>query len=196
MSRKNIINRKGAGKGLIFDIKRFAVHDGPGIRTTIFFKGCPLHCLWCHNPESIARGLELIARSSPLLPLLFLRQASVRSRPFRPDRKTARSSSTGPSATSAANAPKPACTRPRNRRPADDGRRRRGRGERKTDLFYEQSGGGVTLSGGEPSGPARVRDRAPRRTPGPRDPDRPRHVGTGEQGRPRPGRGGRRPDPL
>ena len=40
-------------KGLIFDIKRFAVHDGPGIRTTVFFKGCPLKCAWCHNPESI-----------------------------------------------------------------------------------------------------------------------------------------------
>lgn len=39
---------------LISDIKRMAVHDGPGIRTTVFFKGCPLKCLWCHNPESIA----------------------------------------------------------------------------------------------------------------------------------------------
>jgi len=38
---------------MIFDIKRFAVHDGPGIRTTVFLKGCPLHCSWCHNPESI-----------------------------------------------------------------------------------------------------------------------------------------------
>ena len=36
----------------IFDIKRFAVHDGPGIRTTVFLKGCPLDCWWCHNPES------------------------------------------------------------------------------------------------------------------------------------------------
>ncbi|HDR68115.1 MAG TPA: 4Fe-4S cluster-binding domain-containing protein, partial [Bacteroidaceae bacterium] len=35
----------------IFDIKRFAVHDGPGIRTTVFLKGCPLKCRWCHNPE-------------------------------------------------------------------------------------------------------------------------------------------------
>ena len=40
-------------KGIIFDIKRFAVHDGPGIRTTVFMKGCPLSCWWCHNPESI-----------------------------------------------------------------------------------------------------------------------------------------------
>jgi pyruvate formate lyase activating enzyme len=38
--------------GIIFDIKHFAIHDGPGIRTTVFFKGCPLNCWWCHNPES------------------------------------------------------------------------------------------------------------------------------------------------
>lgn len=37
---------------LIFDIKRYAIHDGPGIRTTLFVKGCPLRCVWCHNPES------------------------------------------------------------------------------------------------------------------------------------------------
>ena len=41
------------GKGLIFDIKKYAINDGPGIRVTIFFKGCPLSCVWCHNPESI-----------------------------------------------------------------------------------------------------------------------------------------------
>jgi len=45
-------------EGVIFDIKRMALHDGPGIRQTVFFKGCPLHCLWCHNPES--RSMEIV----------------------------------------------------------------------------------------------------------------------------------------
>ena len=40
-------------KGIVFDIKEFTVHDGPGIRTTVFLKGCPLRCLWCHNPEGM-----------------------------------------------------------------------------------------------------------------------------------------------
>ena len=47
-------------KGMIFDIKKFAVHDGPGIRTTVFFKGCPLRCLWCHNPEGISVAPEIM----------------------------------------------------------------------------------------------------------------------------------------
>jgi pyruvate formate lyase activating enzyme len=42
--------------GRIFDIQRFSIHDGPGIRTAVFLKGCPLHCAWCHNPESISPG--------------------------------------------------------------------------------------------------------------------------------------------
>ena len=40
--------------GMIFDIQRFSVHDGPGIRTTVFMKGCPLRCKWCHNPEGLS----------------------------------------------------------------------------------------------------------------------------------------------
>lgn len=46
--------------GNIFNIQRFCVHDGPGVRTVLFFKGCPLHCLWCCNPESQSTGRELM----------------------------------------------------------------------------------------------------------------------------------------
>ncbi len=45
--------------GLVFSIERGSVHDGPGLRTTVFLKGCPLHCLWCHNPESQCFSPEL-----------------------------------------------------------------------------------------------------------------------------------------
>jgi pyruvate formate lyase activating enzyme len=48
---------------LVFDIKKFSVHDGPGIRTTVFFKGCPLRCQWCHNPESQRLGRERLYRA-------------------------------------------------------------------------------------------------------------------------------------
>ena len=44
--------KSGEKKALVFDIQRFCLHDGPGIRTTLFFKGCSLRCAWCHNPES------------------------------------------------------------------------------------------------------------------------------------------------
>lgn len=46
-------------QGLIFNIQYFNIHDGPGIRTVVFFKGCPLRCQWCSNPEAINRDLEL-----------------------------------------------------------------------------------------------------------------------------------------
>ncbi len=46
--------------GRVFDIKRYSIHDGPGIRTTVFLKGCSLNCLWCHNPESVTATPELM----------------------------------------------------------------------------------------------------------------------------------------
>jgi pyruvate formate lyase activating enzyme len=49
--------------GVIFDIKRFALHDGPGIRTTVFFKGCPMKCPWCHNPESQKKCPERVGKN-------------------------------------------------------------------------------------------------------------------------------------
>lgn len=47
-------------RGCIFDIREFTVHDGPGIRTTVFLKGCPLRCNWCHNPESLSPFPQLM----------------------------------------------------------------------------------------------------------------------------------------
>ena len=63
MTDSNFLNPKGfqnlSGlEPLIFDIKRYAINDGPGIRIVIFLKGCNLHCMWCHNPEGISAGQE------------------------------------------------------------------------------------------------------------------------------------------
>jgi pyruvate formate lyase activating enzyme len=49
--------------GIIFDVRRFSLHDGPGIRTTVFLKGCPLRCVWCHNPESISPNVQLLYKT-------------------------------------------------------------------------------------------------------------------------------------
>ena len=56
--------RKENPRGLIFNIQRFSIHDGPGIRTTIFFKGCPLACLWCCNPEGQKSEKELLVNKN------------------------------------------------------------------------------------------------------------------------------------
>ena len=54
-------------KGMIFDIKEMAVHDGPGIRTTVFLKGCPLRCVWCHNPEGLSAVPQLMYKEARCL---------------------------------------------------------------------------------------------------------------------------------
>jgi pyruvate formate lyase activating enzyme len=53
--------------GNIIDVKRFTVHDGPGIRSTVFLKGCGLHCAWCHNPEGIENGIGLWYFAGPCI---------------------------------------------------------------------------------------------------------------------------------
>ncbi|MCB0546673.1 MAG: glycyl-radical enzyme activating protein [Phaeodactylibacter sp.] len=64
-------------KGLIFDIKRYAIHDGPGIRLTVFFKGCPLSCWWCHNPESRSPRPERLIKTVRIGEKEFQREETV-----------------------------------------------------------------------------------------------------------------------
>ena len=46
-------------EGFVLKIKRFSLHDGPGIRTSVFLKGCPLNCIWCHSPEGISQDISI-----------------------------------------------------------------------------------------------------------------------------------------
>ncbi len=95
----------------IFDIKRFALHDGPGIRTTVFFKGCPLRCLWCHNPESYVMEPE----SHNVVRMIDGKEISmIRKYGYEIDDKVLMQELL------------------------------------QDEFFYEESGGGVTFSGGEP----------------------------------------------
>jgi len=98
-------------KGLIFDIKRYSINDGPGIRTTVFFKGCPLNCLWCHNPESRLHEIEHIRHVRNLGDHSFEVEEEI------------------------------GCwyTIPEVIKELE-----------KDSLFYDESGGGITFSGGEP----------------------------------------------
>ena len=98
-------------RGNIFDIKRYAIHDGPGIRTTVFLKGCRLHCRWCHNPESQAVGTVSMKQVRKL-----------GDREFEEIRKVGYGISVDELVEEIA----------------------------KDAVFFEESGGGVSFSGGEP----------------------------------------------
>ena len=98
-------------QGIIFDIKRYAVHDGPGIRTTIFMKGCPLNCWWCHNPESISKHIESAKKIN-----------TVDGKEFETDVNIGRKISVSEVMKEI----------------------------EKDSIFHQESGGGVTFSGGEP----------------------------------------------
>lgn len=133
--------------GVVFDVKRFAVHDGPGIRTTVFLKGCPLRCHWCHNPESQRPDRELLDSPSrchgcgacvAVCPAGAIRRVDG---VYRTDRR----------ACSACGACVAVCP-DRLRTIVGEIRTVRELMEEieRDSLFYEQSSGGVTISGGEP----------------------------------------------
>jgi pyruvate formate lyase activating enzyme len=133
--------------GFVFDIQRFALHDGPGIRTTIFFKGCGLRCWWCHNPESQQTRPELLLR-----PELCIRcGACLAECPHGAIRRNGDGFATDRALCERCGACVAACTA--------DAREMVGREmtvEQVMDevlrdtIFYDESGGGVTFSGGEP----------------------------------------------
>jgi pyruvate formate lyase activating enzyme len=134
-------------KGLIFNIQRFSVNDGPGIRTTVFLKGCPLHCRWCHNPESISPTKEIMLREDRCLRcgdcVAFCKHLAIRKEDgrFVTDRKS--------------------CERCGEcvEQCYADAREVVGKEVTVSEImpellkdavFYDESGGGVSLSGGEP----------------------------------------------
>jgi pyruvate formate lyase activating enzyme len=128
--------------GTILNIQRYCLHDGPGIRTTVFLKGCPLSCWWCHNPESRSAQVELVRSDSRCVRCGQCREAC----PQQHDPGDLQS---------------PACTRCGACVAACPTGARQFLGREmdvpevldvvlRDRLFYEESGGGVTLSGGEP----------------------------------------------
>ncbi|MGB4703788.1 MAG: glycyl-radical enzyme activating protein [Candidatus Saccharicenans sp.] len=135
-------------EGIIFDIKRYAVHDGPGIRLNVFFKGCPLHCLWCHNPEGVSFEPELM-----LMPNRCARCGDCV--------KACRYQALSQNGNGEVRADRSRCTLCGDclracQREAIDIAGRKVTVEQivneaeKERVFFDQSGGGVTLTGGEP----------------------------------------------
>lgn len=133
--------------GTIFRIERFAIHDGPGIRTTVFLKGCPLACAWCHSPESQSAAPEFMPRADRCIRC----GACVAACPHDGIRFDNTPAQARPAACDLCGACAEACP--------SGARELVGRTFgvdavldliEKDRVFYEQSGGGVTFSGGEP----------------------------------------------
>ncbi len=142
------VNDSSAGsKGAVFNIQRYSIHDGPGIRTTVFLKGCPLACLWCQNPESQQMKPQIFynaercvgcGRCIAVCPVKAIEMADTKV-------KTNREICT------ACGTCVDACP--------EEARELMGKTMTveevveevmKDDIFYQRSGGGITISGGEP----------------------------------------------
>jgi pyruvate formate lyase activating enzyme len=146
--------------GIVFDIQRYAIHDGPGIRTTVFLKGCPLDCWWCHNPESQSAEPQIIVLESRCIRCGRCREVCPRG--------NATGGAAGAPAACADGSPQPVvgpdgppCTLCGACLAACPTGARRLAGVRMTveevlaevlkdRVFYDESGGGATFSGGEP----------------------------------------------
>lgn len=112
--------------GTIFNIQRFCINDGPGIRTTVFLKGCPLKCIWCHNPESQAREPEIMFYKDKCTKCGNCVNVTVNDSDF-----------------VCINDAKEICGKEIS---SDEVIKE----VLKDEIFYQNSGGGITISGGEP----------------------------------------------
>ncbi|HEY3415996.1 MAG TPA: glycyl-radical enzyme activating protein [Armatimonadota bacterium] len=136
-----------AARGVVFDVMRFSTHDGPGIRTTVFLKGCPLNCAWCHNPESQSARPEALLRPNLCIACL----ACIQACPEGAIRAVDGQAVTDRTICTVCGTCLKTC-------PAD-ARAIAGREMAvdevlaeivKDEAFFEESGGGVTFSGGDP----------------------------------------------
>jgi len=136
------------GSGVVFDIKRYAIHDGPGIRTTVFFKGCPLRCAWCQNPESMEKEPEFFFRPQRCAPDC---RECVRACPERALSKNGTGIHRDLSRCRLCGACAEACVYEALEMVGKEWTVEEVLAEIEKDrVFYEESGGGVTFSGGEP----------------------------------------------
>ncbi|MFP4482938.1 MAG: glycyl-radical enzyme activating protein [Thermovirgaceae bacterium] len=133
--------------GTIFDIKRYSIHDGPGIRTSVFFKGCPLRCWWCHNPESQSTEPVVLYRPDRCIGCGACEEACpegairLTQKGFTADPKLCRSHGVCAEVC-------PSGARELVGRTVDVPQVMKE--IEKDRLFYDESGGGATFSGGEP----------------------------------------------
>ncbi len=127
--------------GCILNIQRYSTHDGPGIRTTVFLKGCPLHCLWCHNPESQSFSQEPMTDFSRCVSCGACKPVCKSGGPF----------PAGEPLCLACGACAQAC--PSEARSLAGFNMNTGElyaAVYRDRIFFDESGGGITLSGGEP----------------------------------------------
>jgi pyruvate formate lyase activating enzyme len=132
--------------GLITKIQRFSIHDGPGIRTTVFFKGCPLSCVWCQNPETVTRNPEILFFQINCVKCKKCIEVCPNHCFSWEDKIKFRSDNCNQCGLCCDNCPVGALTWSSTLRSSDDILEE----VMKDKIYYDLSGGGITLSGGEP----------------------------------------------